>query len=46
MYLSYVRPHLEYRSHNNIWSPSVKGDVDITEAVQNYALRVCTKSPL
>ena len=42
LYLSYVRPHLEYCSH--VWTPSLKGDVDIIEAVQKYALRVWTKS--
>ena len=43
LYLPYdVRPHLEYCSH--VWSPSLKGDIDIVETVQKYALRVCTKS--
>ena len=42
LYLSYVRPHLEYYSH--VWTPSLKGNVDIIEAVQKYALHVCTKS--
>ena len=42
LYLSYVRPHLEYCSH--VWSPSLKGDIDIVEAVKKYALRVCMKS--
>ena len=42
LYLSYVRPHLEYLRH--VWNPSFKGDIDIIESVQKYALRVCTKS--
>ena len=42
LYLSYVRPHLEYLPH--VWNPSFKGDIDIIESVQKYALRVCTKS--
>ena len=36
LYLSYVRLHLEYCLH--VWSPSLKGDIDIVEAVQKYAL--------
>ena len=42
LYLAYVRLHLEYCSY--VWSPSLKGDIDIVETVQKYALRVCTKS--
>ena len=42
LYLSYIRPHLEYLPH--VWNPSFKGDIDIIESVQKYALRVCTKS--
>ena len=41
LYLAYVRPYLQYCSH--VWSP-LKGDIDIIETVQEYALRVCTKS--
>ena len=37
-----IRPHLEYLPR--IWNPSFKGDIDIIESVQNYALWVCTKS--
>ena len=38
LYLAYVRSHLEYCLH--VWSPSLKGDIDIVEAVQKYALRL------
>ena len=39
LYLSFIRPHLEYSS--GVWSPHLKGEV---EKVQKYALKVCMKS--
>ncbi len=42
LYLSFVRPHLEYSSA--VWSPHLKGEVETIEKVQKYALKVCMKS--
>ena len=36
LYVAYVRPHLKYRLH--VWS-LLKGDIDIVETVERYALR-------
>ena len=40
--LSFVRPCLEYSSAT--WSPHLKGEIEIIEKVQKYALKVCMKS--
>ena len=42
LYLSYIRPHLEYSA--TVWNPYLKQDIDNIENVQKYALRVCLKS--
>ena len=42
LYLSHIRPHLEYCSA--VWNPHLKGDIAELEKVQKFALRVCTKS--
>ena len=42
LYLSFVRPRLEYSSA--AWSPYLKGEIEIIEKVQKYALKVCMKS--
>ena len=42
LYISFIRPHLEYASI--VWSPSLKGEIDKLEEVQKFALRVCLKS--
>ena len=42
LYLSYVRPRLEYSSA--VWSPFLKGEIEAIEKVQSYALKVCTKT--
>ena len=43
LYLSYIRPHLEYSSA--VWNPHLKGEIADIEKVQKFALRVCLKSP-
>ena len=42
LYLSYIRPHLEYSSA--VWNPHLKGEIADIEKVQKYALRVCLKT--
>ena len=42
LYTSYIRPHLEYAC--TAWDPFLKKDVNVLEDVQEFALRVCTKS--
>ena len=42
LYLSYIRPHLEYSSA--VWNPHLKGEIADIERVQKFALRVCLKS--
>ena len=41
LYLTCIRPDLEYAVQ--VWSPYQKGHCDALEAVQKFALRVCTK---
>ena len=38
LYLSLVRPHLEYAAQ--LWDPYLKGDIDKLECVQKFALRL------
>jgi hypothetical protein len=40
LYLTYIRPHLEYAVH--AWSPYLDGDVDLLECVQNRATKIIT----
>ena len=42
MYLSYVRPHLEYAVP--VWDPHHLGHIEALEKVQRFALKMCTKS--
>ena len=42
LYKSFIRPHLEYSSV--VWNPHLKGEIEVLEKVQKFALRVCTKS--
>ena len=42
MYISLIRPHLEYGSP--VWNPYKAGDVRLIEGVQKFALRMCTKN--
>ena len=42
LYLSLVRPHLEYGS--SVWSPYRTGEIKALEDVQKFALRICRKS--
>ena len=42
LYTSFIRPHLEYAC--TAWDPFLKKDVNVLEDVQEFALRVCTKS--
>ena len=41
LYLSIIRPHLEYASP--VWSPHLQKDIDALESVQKFALRICAK---
>lgn len=41
MYLTLVRPHLEYASQ--VWSPHLSKDINMIEDVQKFALRMCGK---
>ena len=38
MYISLVRPHLEFAS--TVWNPYLKGDIDILERIQRKAIRI------
>ena len=42
MYLSLIRPHLEYVVP--VWNPYLKKDIQKLESVQRFALKVCLKS--
>ena len=42
LYMALVRPLLEYASE--VWSPYMLKDVQLVEKVQNFALRICSKS--
>ena len=44
LYLSMVRPHLEYASP--VWSPHLAKDKELIESVQKFALRIASKSCL
>ena len=39
LYLSYVRPHLEYAAP--VWDPHQHGQIDSLEKVQKFALKMC-----
>ena len=41
LYISSVRPHLEYASP--VWSPHLAKDTDLIEGVQKFALRIASK---
>jgi len=41
LYLSLVRPHLEYGCH--VWDPNLQKDKRLLESVQKFALRICAK---
>ena len=41
LYLSTVRPHLEYAS--SVWDPYLKKNIEAIEQVQKFALKVCQK---
>ena len=41
LYLSLVRPHLEYAC--SVWDPHTQGSIDALEKVQKFALRMVTK---
>ena len=41
LYLSTVRPHMEYAS--SVWDPYLKKNIDAIEHVQKFALKVCQK---
>ena len=41
MYISLVRPHLEYVSQ--VWNPYKTGEINSLEHVQKFALRMCAK---
>ena len=40
LYLSYIRPHLEYAI--NAWSPYLEGDMNVLERVQNRVTKLIT----
>ncbi len=42
IYLSYVRPHLEYAAP--VWVPHQQGHTESLERGQKFALKICTKS--
>ena len=41
MYISLVRPHLEYASQ--VWNTYKTGEINSLKSVQKFALRMCTK---
>ena len=41
LYLSLVRPHLEYRSQ--VWDPHLQKDINQLEGVQKFGLRICAR---
>ena len=41
MYISLVRPHLEYAAQ--VWDPHLQQNIDDIERVQKFALRICSK---
>jgi len=41
LYLSLVRPHLEYGCH--VWDPNLQKDKRLLENAQKFALRICAK---
>ena len=43
MYISLVRPHLEYRYASQVWNPYKTGEINSLEDVQKFALRMCAK---
>ena len=42
LYLTTVRPHLEYAS--SVWDPYLKKDIEAIERVQKFGLKVCLKN--
>ena len=42
LYLTYVRPHLEYAAA--VWDPHQQGLIDALESVQKFAIRASTKN--
>jgi len=42
LYLTTVRPHLEYAS--SVWGPYLKKDIEAIECVQMFGLKVCLKN--
>ena len=42
LYLSFIRPHLEYAAP--VWDPYCSSHVDVLERVQKFALRMCFKN--
>ena len=41
LYLSYIRPHLEYAA--TVWDPHQVGFIHSLERIQKFALKICTK---
>ena len=41
LYLSLIRPHLEYAS--DVWDPHLQKDITLMENVQKFGLRICAK---
>ena len=41
LYISYVRPHLEYAA--SLWDPHIQSDISRIESVQRFACRICMK---
>jgi len=42
LYLTTVRPHLEYAS--SVWDPYLEKDIEAIERVQKFGLKVCPKN--
>ena len=42
LYLSHIRPHLEYAS--SVWCPYKSGEIQALENVQKFALKICRKA--